>query len=117
MTTKYSTTSIMIFVAYLAREARFSKAIEVLRINEYIIVAQCVVAFDVSRRTLNNRWNEMASKSTRISIKKRLTKKQEQSIIDYITRNHERDIALIIKRVKKIANFILDKRIKTIRKQ
>jgi len=103
--------------AYSAREARISKAIEVLRTGEYTIVAPCAVAFDVSRRTLNNRWNGMASKSTRIPAKKRLTEEQEQSVIDYLTRNHERGMALAVKRVEEAANFILGEGFRAVGKQ
>lgn len=107
----------MTAAAYLAREARISKAIEVLRTGEYTIVAPCAVAFDVSRRTLNNRWNGMASKSTRIPAKKRLTEEQEQSVIDYLTRNHERGMALAVKRVEEAANFILGEGFRAVGKQ
>ena len=86
--------------AYLAREIRLTKAIEALRTKEYTIVAKCAVAFDVPRRTLNNRWKGMAFKSTRTTAKRRLTDAQERSIVDYITRNYQRGMSLTLKHLK-----------------
>jgi len=40
---------------YLAREMRFTKAIETLETKKYINITKCAIAFDVSRRTLNNK--------------------------------------------------------------
>lgn len=102
-----STSTTMLSEAYLARELRLTKAMDALRTNEYSIVAQCAVAFDVPRRTLNNRWNGMASKSTRIPAKRCLTNEQEWSIVDYITRNYQRGMSLTLKHVEDAANYIL----------
>lgn len=107
----------MSFADYLAREARMVNTIKVLRKREYINVSKCVIAFNVSRRILNNRRNRTISKSTRISTKKRFIEKQEQSIVDYVICNFEKDIILTIKNVKKIANYILDNAIASIEKQ
>ncbi len=49
----------------------------------------------------------MASRSTRIPVKRRLTDTQERSIVDYITRNYQRGMSLTVKHVEDAANCIL----------
>jgi len=51
----YSTSTTMPTEAYLAREMRFTKTIEALETKKYINITKCAIAFDVSRRTLNNK--------------------------------------------------------------
>jgi len=104
----YSTSTTMPTEAYLAREMRFTKAIEALGTKEYTNITKCAAAFDVPRRTLSNRWRGMASKSTRIPAKRRLTDAQERSIVDYITRNYQRGMSLTTKHVEDAANCILE---------
>jgi len=82
----YFTTITMPSDAYIARERRFTKAIDALRNNEYPNVSVCARAKGISRRVLSDRWNGKASKSTRQAANKRLTEAQERTIIAYIER-------------------------------
>lgn len=50
-----STLIIIPLEAYLAREIRLIKTIEVLKLKEDIVVVKCAIAFDVSQQTLYNR--------------------------------------------------------------
>jgi len=82
----YFTTTTMPSDAYIARERRFTEAIDALRNNEYPNVSVCARAKGISRRVLSDRWNGKASKSTRQAANKRLTEAQERTIIAYIER-------------------------------
>jgi len=82
----YSIITTMSSEAYIAREKRFTEAIEVLLNDEYPNVSVCARAKGISRRVLFDRWNGRLSKSTRQAINKRLTKAQERAIIAYIER-------------------------------
>ncbi len=45
-----------------------------------------------------------------ILVKRRFIDAQEQTIVNYITRNYQKNMSLILKYVKNVANFILKKR-------
>jgi len=45
----------MFIEVYLAREMRFTKAIEALETKKYINITKCAIAFNISRQTLSNK--------------------------------------------------------------
>ena len=93
--------------AYCASEKRIKEAIEALSEGVYPSVRKCTKEMGLNQKTLNNRWNGKASKTTRESTNKRLTTAQERAIRNYIIRMNEKNMSLTLKLVEDVANFVL----------
>ena len=93
--------------AYYASEERFEEVIQALSKSNKPNVAAVAREKEVSRRVLNNRWNETASKTTRRASNKRLSQAQEAAIVQYITRCDRMKLSMIQKHVEMTANCLL----------
>ena len=92
--------------AYCASEKRVEEAIQVLNDGVYPSVRKSAKEMRLNHKTLNNRWNEKASKFIRESIKKRLITAQERAIRDYIIRMNKKIMSLTLKLVENVVNFV-----------
>ena len=93
--------------AYNAKEKRVEEAIEALQASVYPSVRQCALELKIPRRTLQNRWNEKVSKSTRESINKHLFTAQKRAIKNYIIRMNAKNMSLTFKLIEETVNFVL----------
>ena len=95
--------------AYCASEKRIKEAIEALSEGVYPSVRECAKEMGLNQKTLNNRWNGKASKTTRESTNKRLTTAQERAIKDYIMRMNKKNMSLTLRFVENVVNFVFRK--------
>ena len=91
--------------AYNARERRVDEIIEALSADVWSSMRKCAHHFNISRFTLQDRWNEKASKFIRESINKRLKTAQERATKNYIIRINEKNMLLMLRLVKKVVNY------------
>ena len=93
--------------AYYASKERFEEVIQALSKSNKSNVAVVAREKEISRRVLNNRWNEIAFKIIREALNKRLSQAQEASIVQYITRCDKISLLMIQKYVEIIVNYLL----------
>lgn len=74
-----------------------------------VITTAAVRAFGVSAKTLHQRLDGEASKSSRLPSNKALSLKQEQTLRDYIQRLDEQNISAKVLMIYATANYILTK--------
>ncbi len=97
----------MAFNSYATIEARISEDCDAIHDGCYTNCTQAASAYDVPIRRLQRRWNGIASKSTRASTNKTLTKEQECAIREYIDRLDKINICARPKMIVGAANYLI----------
>ena len=92
---------------YCASEKRVKEIIQTLNDNVYSSMRKCAKEIKLNHKTLNNWWNEKASKFIQENINKRLFIAQERAIKNYIIRMNAKNMSLTLKLIEEIINFVL----------
>ena len=93
--------------AYYDCERRKDEVANAYAKGWYKSVVVAAREYKLNPRSLQNRVNGMASKSTREASNKRLTKAQEQTIKNYIKRLNDQNMSLTLQLVVDVANYLL----------
>jgi len=93
---------------YYAKEKAYAKAVYAIHEGKYKDVSDAARKTFLNRRVLTNRYNGKSSKSTRQAGGKRLSKNQEEALVQYILRCDERNMSLTPQLIETTTNFLLD---------
>jgi len=93
---------------YYAKEKAYAEAVYAIHEGRYKDVSDAARKTFLNRRVLADRYNGKSSKSTRQAGGKRLSKDQEEALVQYILRCDERNMSLTPQLIEAAANFLLD---------
>ncbi len=92
---------------YQITEERISDTINVFHNGDYTNLTAAARAFGVSTKTVHQKLDGRASKSSRLPSNKVLSLEQEQALRDYIQRLDEQNVLAKVSMIRAAANYIL----------